>query len=129
MRTSKLGNESMRGIVPQPDAGRRAFLRRAGITAAVAAAFAGVADVVGLSAASGAVRESSARHIDLRGEKTGVPDGTSSCTYVRCGCPQSDHGCCYPGYCCYHCTGTCFTGPVCFARSITHCSPHQTFYC
>ncbi|HEY7143650.1 MAG TPA: hypothetical protein VH637_05330 [Streptosporangiaceae bacterium] len=71
---------------------RRHFLRRAGISGAIAAALVGVTDAAGLSQALASTK---------RPQNCG--GGNQFCAYS----PRQCNGgkACPPGYCCYHCTG------------------------
>jgi hypothetical protein len=98
----------------EPDASRRGFLRKAGLASAVAAAFAGGADVLGVTRAS-----------------ADTCPCFWACTTSSCACAGVSHagsnGCCDPGYCCYHCVLTpsrCGGGSLhaCITRSSHHCA-------
>lgn len=90
---------------------RRHFLRRAGITSAVAAALVGVADVAGVSQALAGTRRRNCGH------------GSQTCTYAPRHCNGGNP--CPPGNCCYHCVGcggnhyTCIPTGSC--KSFTAC--------
>jgi hypothetical protein len=90
---------------------RRHFLRRMGVTGAVAAAMVGVSDLAGL----GQALASSGRR--------NCGNGSQTCTYTPRRCNGGRP--CAPGYCCYHCVGcglnryTCIPTGSC--KSFTAC--------
>ncbi len=108
---------------------RRGFLRRAGITSAVAAGIIGAADVAGLSPAF-ADNQGSMRY-KVTGRTTRVlgPGASPSCcscgNFFSCQCG----GCCPPGTCCYHVSGCCGTFHVCLTRPRNGCSGSVGCYC
>lgn len=78
-------------------ASRRDFLRRAGLTGAVAAAIVGGIDLAGMSSASATA--------DPRRLRPAGPKGCTPCTYV-CTYHKGEPGChgtCPSGQCCYLC--------------------------
>jgi hypothetical protein len=100
---------------------RRGFLRRAGITGAVAAGLIGVADVAGLSSASAASQSNSGSKVTGRTTTRGVATNSncSSCGgFFSCQC----NVCCPPGYCCYHVSGCCGSHHVCLTRPSGGCA-------
>ena len=77
---------------------RRNFLRRAGITGAVAAAFIGTAEVTGLSSAMAAANQRSSK-------RNNSPDSCpDKCIYTYT--PERCGGQCPSGSCCYHQSST-----------------------
>lgn len=98
--------------------GRRNFLRRIGLTGAIAAGLVGVADVAGVSPTMAAQRGTN---------RTSDAPATCcwNCVFTHCGC----NGCCPAGYCCYVCTtskGTCSSYNQCCPRTnncgdFSHC--------
>jgi len=99
----------------QPHTSRRQFLRRTGITAAVAAAFVGAADIAGMSSASAAVKHKNGR--------AASPDACCvSCTYTPGHCNGGKA--CPSGECCFRCVNNC--GGTSF-ECLTHsCSNFST---
>lgn len=92
----------------QPDASRRQFLRRAGITAAVAAAFAGTADMAGIPAAAAAAKGMKRR-----------PDFCCiSYTYAPFHC--NGGSACPSGQCCFHWVSCHGSGYACIAHSCSN---------
>jgi hypothetical protein len=89
---------------------RRHFLRRAGITGALAAAFVGAADAAGLGKA-------------LASTSRRCGHGILTCTYTPRQCNGGRP--CSPGWCCYHCVGPCENVHTCIAtgqcKSFTGC--------
>lgn len=113
---------------------RRSFLRRAGITGAVAAGFVGVADVTGLSSTRAAASPGSRGQKHTHGEVLhGYEPGEAAsgarrsdyCVYQSCNC----HGCCPSGTCCYYCTGNCGTFHTCFRKPSGGCGGPIVYPC
>jgi hypothetical protein len=109
---------------------RRAFLRKAGITGAAAAAFIGAADVIGLGPASAATQRSRSRPQS----RSSQPEPGASCTYTPCSCKGDGHagsnGCCDSGYCCYFCrSAECGDFSTCVFRGSSGCPSGITLSC
>jgi hypothetical protein len=109
---------------------RRGFLRKAGITGAVASGVLGAAEIAGLSPALAAKARSRGHatwtggRLLAAGEATPDCNCTATCTYQSCNC----NGCCPAGTCCYHCNGSCGSFKSCFTRLGTTC-PGTMNYC
>lgn len=102
-------NRETRGqLSDQPDASRRQFLRRAGITAAVAAAFAGTAEMAGMSSAAAAAKGQKRRYC------------CTSYTYAPYHC-NNGHAC-PSGQCCFHWVNCYGSGYACIAHSCSNFS-------
>ncbi len=87
----------------QPDTSRRQFLRRAGITAAVAAALSGTAEAVGISSAFAAAKGPNRRYCCI------------SYTYSPYHC--NGGRACPSGQCCFYYVGCGHSGYACIAHS------------
>ncbi|HEY7144864.1 MAG TPA: hypothetical protein VH637_11495 [Streptosporangiaceae bacterium] len=114
---TRLSGDQAGGAGPTPSS-RRDFLRRAGMTGALAAGLAGGAELLGLSAASASAHQ--------RSRKAGAQ---ASCLLFMT-CRQSPGACpggpCHPsGHCCYTCTG-CGTVRVSCRNT---CSPSFSLCC
>jgi hypothetical protein len=93
---------------------RRHFLRRAGITSALAAAIVGGADMAGLSSASAGTRGTN-KACNSRCQYTYTPG--------RC---APNGGSCPSGSCCYYQCGPCC---VCRYNCIAHHCSYNFYYC
>ena len=118
----------------QAETSRRGFLRRAGLTGAVAAGFVGIADVTGLSSALAAASPKLTGQKHAHGEVLqGLEPGEDAsgarrsdyCVYQSCNC----HGCCPSGTCCYYCTGNCGNFHTCFRRPSGGCGAPIVYTC
>jgi hypothetical protein len=104
------------GTTAQAAVSRRGFLRRAGITGAVAAGLVGIADVAGLSPAHASTKAPVRYKITGQTIRAMRPDEPANCCstggFFHCEC----NGCCPAGYCCYHVSGCCGSRHVCLLR-------------
>jgi hypothetical protein len=110
---------------------RRTFLRKAGITGAVTAAFIGAADVIGLGSASAAGKPGP-RQASLNAQSGPpgdiTPDASITCTHFSCGCGNNGSTCCPSTSCCYHCSGICASGRICVEPGGS-CPSSLTLFC